>query len=106
MSETMKLRSLSQYYEELGNYDEAERLLDQCVQIREKVIGPRNPDLADDLYDLGLLNLTIDRYDKAEAVLRRALDMRVLTLGSEHPDVYETLDALAVVHLDLECGVA
>lgn len=106
MTEATKLRTLSQYYEEIGNYDEAERLLDQCVQIREKAIGTRNPDLADDLYDLGLLNLTIDRFEKAESVLKRALDMQVFTLGAEHPDVYETLSALALVHLDLDCVVA
>ena len=102
MTHSTNLRALAQYYEEIGDYDTAERLLTRALEADEKHFGPRHPVLAEDLFNLGLLLFAAEKFFKAEKMLKRALDLRTKALGAEHPDVKETIDVLTALTRERE----
>jgi tetratricopeptide (TPR) repeat protein len=69
----------------------AEPLLRRALAIREKVLGPEHPDVAQDLAALGLLLWSEKKDPKAEEMLQRALKDREKALGPDHPLVVEVL---------------
>ena len=71
---------------ELGQYAEAEPLLQRALQIREKALGPEHPDVATSLNNLAVLYRAQGRYAEAEPLYQRALKIREKALGPEHPD--------------------
>ena len=83
--------------ENLGLYPRAQLLLQQAMEIRQRVLGPEHPDtlvsvntLANVLYDEG-------RYAEAEKLDRETLDIRRRVLGSQHPDTLVSVNTLANV---------
>jgi tetratricopeptide (TPR) repeat protein len=52
------------------------------LAIREKVLGPEHPDVAQSLNNLGELYRIQGRYAEAEPLLKRALAIRERVLGS------------------------
>lgn len=100
MKEVLSLKNRAHYYEEVGDYEKAERLLSRAVAMKERSLGPDHPAMAEDLHNLGLLNLALEKHDRAEELLVRALGIRRQQLGANHPDVFETLNAIALVQLE------
>jgi tetratricopeptide (TPR) repeat protein len=74
------------------------RLLDRALEALERRLGETHPDLAEDLFNLGLLLFAGERYERARYVLIRALTIQTKHLGFDHPDVKETLDVLAALN--------
>ncbi len=81
-----------------GKYDEALRLVERALAVREKILGPNHRDVADDLHALASLYDDTNDYAKAEPLNLRALAIREKTLGPNHPDVARTLDNLAWIY--------
>jgi CHAT domain-containing protein/tetratricopeptide (TPR) repeat protein len=73
-------------------------LAERSLALREKVRGPRHPDLAESLNNLAMLYQAQGAYAKAEPLYLRALDLREETLGAMHPDVAESLNNLAMLY--------
>lgn len=82
--------TIGRIYRQLGLPQEAERLLEEALAVRERELGPEHPDVADSLLALGLARLDQSRFD-AEPLLRRALAIREKTLGPEAPEVAAVL---------------
>ena len=97
MNHSTNLKALAQYYEDIGDYDTAERLLTRALEADEKCFGPRHPVLAEDLFNLGLLLYATEKFFKAETMLTRALEVQTKALGPEHPAVKETIDVLTAL---------
>jgi tetratricopeptide (TPR) repeat protein len=68
---------------EKGKYSEAERLYTQVIAIREQVLGPANPLLAEVWNDLGFLCLQQRRYKDAETWLDKAANAWRAAAGTE-----------------------
>lgn len=102
MKEVLDLKSKAQYYEEVGDYDRAERLLSRAVALKERSLGAEHPAMAADLHTLGMLNLALENHDRAEELLVKALGIRRQQLGANHPEVLETLNAIALVQMEHE----
>ena len=102
MQEVLQLKTKAQYYEEVGDYDKAERLLSRAVALKERSLGSDHAAMAEDFHKLGMLNLALENHDRAEELLVRALGIRRQQLGANHPDVLETLNAISLVHLEHE----
>jgi tetratricopeptide (TPR) repeat protein len=67
------------------------------MAIREKVLGPNHPDVAQSLNNLASLLYTKGDYAGAEPLYRRALAIDEKALGPDHPTtrIYQkNLDAL------------
>jgi len=93
-----KLRTVAQYHEDCGDYEQAALFLTESLELRQKQLGSDHLEVAEDFYNLGLLHLAMDKNDAAEKLLVRSLLIRRLKFDADHPDVIETLDALSMLH--------
>ena len=77
-----------------GKYPEAAELAKQSLALAEQKLGAEHPELAQPLYNLGLVYAAQARYGEAEQLYRRSLVIRENALGPEHADVAQSLIAL------------
>ena len=84
-------------YENLGLYPHSEALLQQSLEIRQRVLGPENPDTLRSMHSLSLVLDRQGRYQEAEKLDRQAIAAEQRVLGLEHPSTLATTNALAVV---------
>jgi CHAT domain-containing protein/Tfp pilus assembly protein PilF len=83
-----------------GDYDEARSLAERVLEIRERVLGPEHPDVAQALNSLAVFYVDMGDYARAEPLYERALATREKALGPEHIDVAITLSDLANLYKD------
>jgi tetratricopeptide (TPR) repeat protein len=84
---------LGEAFRNLDRFDDAEKLLKQCADIREAAGGLENPELADALYNLGLVYQHQGKLALAEPQLKLAAKIRELTLGVTSLGFAEALEA-------------
>ena len=82
-------------FRDLGQLDDAERLLRAALETRRRVLGPVHVDVADTLSELGSLYIDQGKFETATKYLREALELRRQLLGPRHPAFAATLDDLA-----------
>ena len=81
-----------------GQLDEAGRLYQRGLEIRERKQGPNHPDVATVLNNLAALEAARGRYDAAQPLLERALTIRATGLGDEHILTAESMNNLALLY--------
>jgi tetratricopeptide (TPR) repeat protein/transcriptional regulator with XRE-family HTH domain len=81
-------------------HEQAEPLYQQTLHIREQILEPGHPDIAEPLHGLAHLYYEQGKYELAESLYQRALDIRERALGPEHPDVANTLHGLAILYTE------
>jgi tetratricopeptide (TPR) repeat protein len=81
----------------LGKLGEAEALIRRVVEIDEKRLGEKHPDLASALNNLGQLLQHTNRLSEAEPLMRRALVIDEQSFGPNHPNVARDLNNLATL---------
>lgn len=87
------LDTLGGIHTSLGLFDEARPLLDEALAIRERLRGPRHPEVAETLVRLGALARLSGKGD-AVPLFRRALAIREAGFGPESAGVAEVLNDL------------
>ena len=70
-----------------GSFTSAEKLLREAARLQEASLGPRHPDLANTLNNLGIVCEMTCKYDDAEQYFRRAVSIARTSLPPEHPFV-------------------
>jgi tetratricopeptide (TPR) repeat protein len=83
---------------ERGQYKEAESLCRRALLIREQVLEPEHPEVAQSLNSLAVLYMTQHLYEQVEPLCLRALSIQEQALGPQHPDVAITLNDLAMLY--------
>ena len=91
-------------------YQEAEDLHRQALEIRLRALVPEHVDVATSLHavaeflhELGRTGDTHNstlRFDEADSLYRQSLRMRRVLLGEDHPDIAEVLNDLAWLYKD------
>jgi len=84
-------------FEQSHGRDLAGALFFRTWAVREQVLGPDDPAVAESLQALAL-SLYPDDLSKAVPLLRQAMHIRERTYGRTHPSVAETLTAIAVLY--------
>jgi len=84
-------------YRIMKKYIEAEGALKQCADAREASGGVENPELADALFNLGLVYQQEGRYALADPALKMAEIIREVTLGVTSPEFADALEAHAAL---------
>jgi tetratricopeptide (TPR) repeat protein len=102
MKEILDLKHKAKFYEEVGDYERAEKLLSRAIALKERSVGAEHPAMAADLHALAMLNLAMEKHDRAEELLVKALGIRRQEFGANHPDVLETINAIALVQMEHE----
>ena len=97
-AEASFLTSMGQVSEVQGNYDEARRLHERSLALREKTLGANHLDVARSLNELGNVLGVMGKYDEALRHHARALAIRERVLGPDHPEVAKSLTNLGNVY--------
>ena len=79
-----RMRTLYEYRAQ-GRYEQVEPLMQRALAIRETILGPEHPEVAERLHDLARLYTDQGRYSDAEPLYQRALAICEQQLGPEHP---------------------
>ena len=79
---------------ERGEYDEAESLHQQVLELRLRLFGEDDYDVARSLRSLGVLYYWQSDFERAEPLLRRALEIRRATYGNHDSRVASALSSL------------
>jgi len=87
---------------DLGNYEEAERVLLECAETQRRVLGPDHPRLQETLYDLALLYKHSERYPEARRYYRDALRIVLKVRGEDHPIAFACLNGVGETFLKEE----
>jgi hypothetical protein len=90
MAETNTARPLINSAEQAasaGDYDGAERLLREAVEIQEAELGRLDPELANTLNNLGVVCEILDKPADAEQFYQRAHEIAAAALAPDHPFV-------------------
>jgi tetratricopeptide (TPR) repeat protein len=82
------------------DYRKAGELYKMALAIDEKTVGPKHPDYARVLNNLGQLARREKNDEEAERLFRRALEIDEAALGKEHPEVATVLNNLGAVLSD------
>ncbi|NBC17655.1 MAG: tetratricopeptide repeat protein [Bacteroidetes bacterium] len=85
------LMTLSQVYQNLGRYDEAQPLAERALAVRRAALGDAHPDVAASLDDLADVACYRGRYAASDSLYEAAHALRVRLLGDDHLDVANTL---------------
>jgi serine/threonine protein kinase/tetratricopeptide (TPR) repeat protein len=84
-------------YENLGLYPRSQALLQQSLEIRQRLLGAENPDTLRSMHSLSLVLERQGRYKEAEELDRQTIAAEQRILGPQHLNTLATTNALAVV---------
>jgi serine/threonine protein kinase len=82
-------------YQSLGLTSKAEPLLRRALEIRQRILGPRNPDTLQSQQDLAVAVLAQSHYPEAEKLCQETMETRRQVLGPEHHDTVDSMVQLA-----------
>lgn len=82
--------------------DEAEKLWEENLRVKEGLFGPNHPSLIVHLQNLAASYALAEKHELCEPLLRRSLKLSVEDLGPDAPQVSVPLECLATTlhHLD------
>ena len=81
-----------------GRYQEAIPLAQRSLAIAEKAFGPDNLKIANNIYNLAMLNDYQGNYAEAEALYQRALAIYEKAHGPDNSDVADAVDHIAFLY--------
>ena len=82
-------------YENLGLYPRAQLLLQQAMEIRQRVLGREHPDTLRSASNLAYVLSSEGHYAEAEKSARETLEIQRRVLGPQHPDTLRSASNIA-----------
>ncbi|MGO8788308.1 MAG: tetratricopeptide repeat protein [Terriglobia bacterium] len=93
-------QTLGNLYQNLGKFDQADKMLNSALTLRKSHFGPEHPQVAESLVALGLLRDEQGQLPEAERMVREGLAMTKRLLPPDHPSVAKATTALGKVLAD------
>lgn len=94
------LTMAGRYLRDRGRYTQAESLLKESLDFKQRIFETEQLRVAEGLDDLAELYYLQEKYSKAKELFEQSLEIRSPILGQQHPDVAESLNNLALVYLE------
>jgi eukaryotic-like serine/threonine-protein kinase len=95
------LGNLAHTQAEMGNFDIAEQLFGDVIDIQRRVLGEQHPNLGKTLHSMGSLHWRQGEVESAQAWWLKARKTLLQRLPPEHPDVAAIQNALALAAREL-----
>ncbi|MEM8598676.1 MAG: serine/threonine-protein kinase [Bacteroidota bacterium] len=89
------LAVMGRLYQSLGLYAAADSLHTEALTLRQRLLGPEHPDVAESLFDRGAALFILRDFSAADSLHRRAYSLRAATLPPDDPRLLESIVALA-----------
>jgi serine/threonine protein kinase/Tfp pilus assembly protein PilF len=99
-----QMSATGQRFQELGRFDEAERLTSPSLELREFALGPEHSDVAGSLVELSSILWSRQELGRALPLAERAVAIREKALGPDHPDTSVALTSVSNLLDDLGEG--
>uniref|UniRef100_A0A6B2KWH3 Uncharacterized protein n=1 Tax=Arcella intermedia TaxID=1963864 RepID=A0A6B2KWH3_9EUKA len=93
-----RLRTLSEFFSGIGQYDPALKLLRVVLYTDENLYGQWHELVATDLYLMALVNYHKADYTEAHSKAQRAFEMKKSAMGEDHYTTAECLSLLGLIH--------
>jgi len=91
------LNNLAALYHSQGKYTVAEELYLRSLEIKKRLLGEDDIEVALNLQNLGACYCAKRKYVEAEDLFKRALGIREKILGADHPDLITPLQNYSVL---------
>jgi len=101
LEEARKFHNEAIKFYDKGEYDEALKLAERSLEIRERESGADDIDVASSLSSLALVWAAKGEFQKAILLFQRSLNIRQKAFGTYHHDVARTLHNLALVNEEI-----
>ena len=82
----------------LGQYKEAEKLYNWCLEIHRERLGEEHPYTVTNYNNLAYVYGRQGKYEKAEELYKKSLRIREVVLGENHPSTADSYNNLAAVY--------
>jgi serine/threonine protein kinase/tetratricopeptide (TPR) repeat protein len=92
-------QTIGNTYSDLGLYPDAERQMEQALDLRRRVLGEQHADTLMSLNNLAALYLNQGKHGQAEPLFTRLLELRRRVLGEDHIETLRTMNNLAVLYV-------
>lgn len=86
------MNQIARSFEKLGRSREAEPLVREAIELRERVLGEDHPETVSSLSDHAMILLALGQQSDAEPILRRVMDLRLRMHGEDHPDALASMN--------------
>ncbi len=96
------LDSMAYDYYKQGRYEQAARLLERALAMREQELGADHLDTARCLNNLAEVYREQKKYEQAEPLYRRAMEIYEHKRGTDHPDTARCFNYLGLLYCDQE----
>lgn len=91
------MQTMGDVYQNLGIYSKSSPLVTGALQIRNKILGPSDPDTVRSIHSLADIRNAQSNYPEAEKLSRQALDLRTRSLGADNRDTLDSAQQLALI---------
>jgi len=92
--------AIAKIYYDQGQYQDAEGILREVLEVRGRALGPSHPDTLTTRRGLALALVGEGKYSEAEMEYRALIGLTEKVLGREHPDTLRTRNNLALALAD------
>ena len=96
----MKWINFALVLEENGDFNNAEQLKVQVMDMRKKLLGADHPDTLRSMANLASTYLDQGRWNEAEQLQIYVMDMIKKLLGAEHPDTLKSMASLGSTYFN------
>jgi serine/threonine protein kinase/Tfp pilus assembly protein PilF len=97
-AEALARHALGVTWRNLGHYPEAERDLEQALELRREALGPDDPDTLNTMNSLGLTHLAAGHLDRAVSLLEQAVAKYKAKLGPDDHGTLVSMNNLALAY--------
>ncbi len=96
--EALVLQQLAGVYQRIEDYEQAEALCRESLDILERLWGRGHPEMSTGMMSLAELRRLKGHFEEAEELYRQALAIRTTALGEHHPDCAVIMNNLAALY--------
>ncbi len=100
LDDATHVHNLALVHEAAGEYAEAKALHERALAVREALLGPEHPAVAETLVVLAHDHAQLGENAEASALLERALAIQEEVFGAEHPQAGTTHTGMGYVHMN------
>lgn len=91
-------QEMSHVWRRKGNLKEAERYIDESINIKRNIYAEKHPSIAESWQTKAKLQIQLCQYELAKLTMTSSLSIRIAKYGNKHPEVAHALNELGCIY--------